>query len=584
MGLNGCGGGNGNASDAPVAETKKSPVETAEVSGSVDVIPGKDNNSAPVAYAGKDFKAEIGDSVELTAALIPDKDGDKLVYIWSITDKPMGSQTELSVQYSTGRKTSFILDEFGNYTVALLVRNEEGATGADTITISTELHAHNFQMISSEDDVNWKVRSDVNNQNAEAQYVNGSCDYGYLEVAGAIVTYSYNSDANESRIDTGCKLNIFDDADSINIELTVYPNTWKQVSAGYDHTLAVKYDGSLWAWGGNDEGQLGLGYIFSDKLVPTQVGDETDWDHVSAGRYYSMAVKTDRTLWTWGNNNYGKLGLGQNVYGQLVPTKVGSETNWEDISAGYYHSMAVKTDGTLWTWGRNDFWQLGRVVSGGSSWSGVPAMVGNDTNWSKVSAGNYHSTAIKTNGTLWTWGRNNFMQLGLGNITDTKPVPTRVGNAEDWKKVSAGSWHTLAIKTGGTLWAWGANQYGQLGRGYAGGNPSGVPTMVAGNLTTWNNVDAGGWHTLATKTDGTLWSWGYNGSGELGLDDDQSNWQAWPTQVNSVPRWNHISAGEHHSMGIRKDSTLWSWGRNDSGQLGLGDTDTRFEPIKVTEH
>ncbi|MEW6556881.1 MAG: hypothetical protein AB1349_05935 [Elusimicrobiota bacterium] len=350
----------------------------------------------------------------------------------------------------------------------------------------------------------------------------------------------------------------------------LYAQTWLKVSGGGYHTIAIKSDGTLWAWGYNGYGELGLGYT-TQRTTPTQVGTASNWSSVSCGVFHTIAIKTDGTLWAWGDNEYGQLGLGDTT-DRWTPTQVGTASNWSSVSGGEYHTIAIKTDGTLWAWGYNNYGQLGL---GDTTNRTTPIQVGTLTNWSSVSCGDYHTIAIKTDGTLWTWGWNYSGQLGLGDTTN-RTTPTQVGTASNWSSVSGGEYHTIAIKTDGTLWAWGGNGNGQLGLGDT--TDRNTPTPV-GTLTNWSSVSCGWDHTIAIKSDGTLWAWGGNDWGQLGLGDTTN--RTTPTQVGTASNWSSVSGGEYHTIAIKTDGTLWAWGRNDNGQLGLGDTTNRSTPTCV---
>ena len=341
-------------------------------------------------------------------------------------------------------------------------------------------------------------------------------------------------------------------------------------------SLAIKTAESLWSWGYNALGQLGLGNN-DDTNAPTQVGEGANWASVAAGSSHTLAVKTDGTLWAWGLNDFGQLGLGDPNDNRIVPTQVGTGTNWASVAAGYSHTLAVKTDGTLWAWGTNGFGELG---DGGPSNRNVPTQVGEGTNWASVAAGGSHTLAVKTDGTLWAWGLNDFGQLGLGASRDNRNVPTQVGAATNWAFAAAGYYHTLAVKTDGTLWAWGYNVFGQLGLGNF--DEANVPTQ-AGEGTNWASVAAGYLHSLAVKTDGTLWAWGLNNYGQLGLGDPNDN-RIVPTQVGEGTNWASVAAGTVHTLAVKTDGTLWAWGYNSYGQLGLGPSGSgnKNVPTQVT--
>ena len=267
-----------------------------------------------------------------------------------------------------------------------------------------------------------------------------------------------------------------------------------------------------------------------------QVGALTTWAKVAACSQLSLAVKTDGTLWSWGRGLYGALGLG-NTTSYSSPKQIGALTTWSTVSGptSGYSSLAVKTDGTLWSWGYNGIGQLGL---GNMTNYYSPKQVGALTGWSTVSAGNNSSLAVKTNGTLWAVGGfNNVGQLGLGNTTDYSS-PKQIGALTNWSAVASGSLFSFALKTDGTIWSWGYNSQGQLGLGNTTSYSS--PKQV-GALTTWSKISVGNTNSFAIKTNGTLWSWGYNGNGQLGLGNTTS--YSSPKQVGALTTWSAISGG-----------------------------------------
>ena len=330
------------------------------------------------------------------------------------------------------------------------------------------------------------------------------------------------------------------------------------------------YSQTLWSWGYNYYGQLGLGNT-TQQNSPQQVGTNSNWLKVQSGFNHTIGIKKDGTLWAWGANFQGELGLG-NTNHQSTPQQVGTDTNWLTVQAGLYHTIGIRKDGTLWAWGYNNHGQLGL---GNTNDYSVPQQIGSDTNWLIVECGTYYTAGIKKDGTLWTWGYNRFGELGLGN-TNQQTIPQRVGTDTNWLTVGAGSYQTVGIKKDRTLWAWGYNAYGQLGLGNT--NQQSIPQQV-GIDTNWLTVQAGYFHTIGIKKDRTLWAWGYNIFGQLGLGN--TNQQSTPQQVGIDTNWLTVQAGYYHTIGIKEDGTLWAWGYNSYGQLGLGNTTQQNSPQQV---
>jgi alpha-tubulin suppressor-like RCC1 family protein len=324
---------------------------------------------------------------------------------------------------------------------------------------------------------------------------------------------------------------------------------WKQVIGGWFHTAAIKTDGTLWTWGSGTFGQLGINISGASRSTPVPVfGGGTNWKQVSAGYRHTAAIKTDGTLWTWGNNSYGEIG--NNTTTQIltpVQTFVGG-TNWKQVSCGRSHTLAIKTDGTLWTWGNGSNGRLGDNTSGTNRLTPVPVF-GGGTNWKQVSAGYRQASAIKTDGTLWTWGNNSYGQLGV-NDTNTRctPVQTSAGG-NNWKQVSCGGGHTAAIKTDGTLWTWGGNLMGQIGDNTSGTNRL-TPVPVFGAGTNWKQVFPGGENSAAIKTDGTLWVWGRNNFGQIGDNTSGINRLTPITTFAGGTNWKQVSAGYFHTTAV----------------------------------
>ena len=345
---------------------------------------------------------------------------------------------------------------------------------------------------------------------------------------------------------------------------------------GYEEVAPGAKVFELYSWGAGGNGQIGDNDR-TDYSSPKQITGTT-WVGVrQAAMTYRMAVKTDGTLWTWGGATNGRLGHNTNI-SYSSPTQIGSGTDWSfqpDQSAiGARNGAAIKTDGTLWSWGLNAQGQIGnntRFTPGNMGYSSPVQVPG--TTWSKIKIGDAYMIALKTNGTMWTWGSNSYGQLGIGNKT-YQSSPIQIPGTS-WSKIT-GCGNLAAIRTDGTLWCWGVNtNYGQLGQNNKTNYSS--PRQVPG--TTWKDVSTSPGHVLAVKTDGTIWSWGRNEYGMLG----QSNTTEYssPKQVGSGTDWDHISAGTYSSYALKTDGQLWVWGRGNSGSLGVGDNTNYSSPKQI---
>ncbi|WP_166541769.1 RCC1 domain-containing protein [Paenibacillus lutrae] len=342
------------------------------------------------------------------------------------------------------------------------------------------------------------------------------------------------------------------------------------VAPGSSFSLALKADGTVWAWGINTSGQLGDGTT-TKRPLPQQVPGLDNVVKISAGGSHSLALKSDGTVWAWGDNGSGKLGDGTTV-DRKTPVQVKNLSNVTDIGTGEINlSFAIKSDGTLWTWGSiSNASGLGNA----SGHNSLPVRVPVVTNAEKISTGYGHTAAISHDGNLWVWGTNYEGEVGDGSsgATNKRPNPTPINFSNALMIEPGGS---LGLKKDGTLWHWG-NGCDTKGEG-TGCNPTKIPSQVS-SLSNVKTVSEHGIRVLAVKEDGTIWTWGYNQTGLLGTgytdvryDRDYKARQV-VLSDHYTPLTGIISGkvSRTHMLAIKNDGSVWSWGYNSNGQLGDG--------------
>ena len=335
---------------------------------------------------------------------------------------------------------------------------------------------------------------------------------------------------------------------------------------------AVATPGKASAWGDNDKGQLGNGRSGAARNIPKAVSNIGGVKSVKAGCYHSLALKIDGTVRAWGDNGNGQLGNGTNR-SRTVPVKVKIK-NVKAIAAGCTHSLALKRDGTVWAWGDGFYGQLGNGRFRASS--NVPVRVDNlGTGTRAIAAGKNFSLALMGDNRVRSWGYNAEGELGNGtsgpDTNRARPVPVR--NLANVRMISTDSYadHSLALLANGTVRAWGGNYYGALGDGTA-ANFRPKPVVVS-NLSGVKAIAAGGFHSLALLTNGRVRSWGYNSDGQLGNDAHGSGTNSsTPVAVKGLLNVKSISGGAYNSMAVLQSGRARSWGDNSRGQLGTGRT------------
>jgi alpha-tubulin suppressor-like RCC1 family protein len=320
---------------------------------------------------------------------------------------------------------------------------------------------------------------------------------------------------------------------------------WSILSNGGDHSTAIKNDGTLWAWGCASSGRLGNNSTINRSSPVQTISGGTDWSSVSGGFAHNLSIKKDGTLWGWGANGCGQLGDNTTTTRSSPVQTISGGANWLSASAGVF-SSAIKTDGTLWTWGCADAGNLGDDSTINKS-SPVQTVAGG-TNWKQVSTGNSFVGAIKKDGSLWIWGVGTNGRLGNNStINRSSPVQT-ISGGTNWKKFKSGAFHSAAVKTDGTLWTWATNTFGQLGDNSVTTRSSPVQTVSGGQ--DWRDSFPGGCLTLAIKTDSTLWVWGIGTLAHLGNNNTIS--LSSPVQtITGGTNWRSASASCDNAAALR---------------------------------
>lgn len=332
---------------------------------------------------------------------------------------------------------------------------------------------------------------------------------------------------------------------------------------GGNHAFGIDSNNNLLVWGSNSYGELGLRNTDLTKHYVETQASNSSWLGASAGKNFSMHIRSDGSLYAYGlNNPSGQLGKdAASLKDTSIPTRIGTDT-WTKIKCGVDFTLGVTKDNKLWGWGNNIDGRLGNKSFGNIET--VPFNTG-ITNVNDMACGGSHSIILKSTGNIWGAGNNFLGQLGLGH-TNKVSSSTQIGTST-WTKIACGTGHTLAIKSDGTLWTWGLNSYGALGFGDNTDRSS--PTQIG--TDTWTQIDCGSYHSAAIKSDGTLWTWGNNEYGQLGLGDKIN--RSVPVQVGT-DLWSQVKCTRNNSttdttLANKLDNTLWGWGFNSGLTAGL---------------
>ena len=544
---------------------------------------GGSTNHAPIATNQTVSTAE--DTAKEIVLGGTDAEGDSLTYA-IVSDPVHGTLSGTAPHLTYTPEANFN----GSDSFTFTVNDGTVDSGASTVSITVSAvndapSASDFSLVLDVDKsfvtADWKTLSSAMDIEGDAlsasvaDGTHGTCTIFAMMDGSTNLLYTHASEAPIADHVDHCALTITDSQGAeTTIDVSIDTLYWKQLSSKKDFTIALKSDGTVWGWGSNRYGQLGDGTTI-DRDHPVQESTHaTDWAQVAAGYTHTVAVKSNGTLWSWGNNNSGQLGNNTSV-GSHTPVQESTQsTHWVKAVAGNSFTVAKTSSGKLYAWGNNRSGELG-IDDVGNRAEPTP-VDGGSAGWSDIAAGFSHITALKTDGEIWSWGGNYSGQLGNNESGNMHRAPVQEAtNATDWKSIDCGRDWSFAIKNDGTLYAWGHNDRAQLGLGDVDSRK--IPEQVG--TDTWSEVSGGRYHSLGVKENGSLWVWGTNYTSQLG--DDTIFRKSEPYQVGVENDWEKVSAAETTSLVIKNAGVLYGWGYNKFGELGNKKTDTQYTPLHI---
>ena len=371
---------------------------------------------------------------------------------------------------------------------------------------------------------------------------------------------------------------------SLGIIVISSANTWLTLDKVIVRT-DTDYARTVWSWGCNSYGQFGDNSVVSKSSPVSVVGGFTDWCQVSAGCEHTLGVRTNGTIWAWGAGDSGRLGNNCTTNRSSPVSVIGGFTDWSQVAAGLRSSFGLRTNGTIWSWGYNQ--QAGTLGDGTTVTKSSPvSVIGGFTDWCQVAASGttnsvcHWALAVRQNGTAWAWGWNSCGQLG-NNSTVCRSSPVSVeGGFTDWCQVSAGAQHSMGLRQTGQLYAWGNGSNGRLGNNSTATQLQ--PAAVVGGFTDWCQFNAGGMNSFAIRTNGTLWAWGEASTGALGNNCATYAGRSSPVSVlGGFTDWCQVSGGYRFALAVRQNGSAWAWGWNCFGNLGTNNTTSRSSPVSI---
>lgn len=409
--------------------------------------------------------------------------------------------------------------------------------------------------LSGEVSVNETVSVTVNNETVPVTYDDAHTFAGTKIYAGENNYKTFFAHINLDKSKSN-KIEIVTSSKKETFTVAVTKIAVKQISAGFGINAVLLEDGTVWTWGGNDKGQLGIGNNIN-QFTPTQVSGINDIKQISvsdssANGGYMLALKNDGTVWGWGGSLSWQLGA--RIDAQLTPMQIQGMDDVKQVIAGNYESIAVKNDGTVWTWGNSNRTK--------------PVQVAGINDVKQLINAQEHFLALKNDGTLWAWGSNGFGQLGVSGIKHSS-VPIQITTVNNIKQIASNGYNSIVVQNDGTVWAWGHGHQT-------------IPAKLE-KIDNVNQIFPFPYYTMAVKKDGTVWGWGNNLFGQLGIGNTTN--QSVPVQLTTIKNIKQMDGGQYTTIALLDDGTIWTWGYNGEGQLGIGDSSIEYqaEPVQVSE-
>ena len=353
-----------------------------------------------------------------------------------------------------------------------------------------------------------------------------------------------------------------------------------RVSSGYSHSLGLGSDGNVYAWGNNQYGQLGNGSTVNS-LIPLPAASGLTFTQISAGNFFSLGIASNGTTYAWGDNQYGQLGNGSTVNSSIpVAVQAPPGVTFTQISAGDYHALALGSDGNVYAWGSNQYGQLG---NGSTVNSLIPVSISglSGVTFTQISSGNYFSLAVASNGNAYAWGNNSYGRLGNGTTTNSSvPVLVQAPSTVTFTRISAGTSFATALGSDGNAYAWGRNQYGELGIGTTTDSWTPIQVLVPAGVG-FTDISSNTYFTVALGSDGNSYAWGLGTTGELGNGTNTSSSTPVKVQTPTGVSLTQVSSGVNFALAIGSDGNAYGWGQNTLGEVGDGTTTNRAAPVVV---